>query len=83
VKKFFKAKTQRIIVLFTQKSVIMLSKIRVWDLDPEKPIPDPGSKRQRIPDPDLQDWKVQVILFTIASKRRTIGYICKVPVPVL
>jgi hypothetical protein len=49
---------QRIIEFFTQKVVIKLSKIWVWDTgseiwDPEKFIPDPGSRgqRHRIPDP--------------------------------
>ncbi len=30
--------------------------------DPEKPIPDPGSKRHRIPDPDPQHWDFVVKL---------------------
>ncbi len=43
---------QRIIELFTQKIVTKLSKIWVWDprtgtRDPEKPIPDPGSRGQK------------------------------------
>ncbi len=46
------ANFQRIIELFTQKIVSKLSKIWVWDpgseiWDPEKPIPDPGSRGQK------------------------------------
>jgi hypothetical protein len=58
------ANFQRIVEVFTQKIFNMLSNIWVWDpgseiRDPEKPIPDPGSriqgsKRYRIPDPDPQ-----------------------------
>jgi hypothetical protein len=61
LRKKIRANVQRIIELFTQKIVTKLSKILVWDPgseipDPEKPIPDPGSriqgsKRHRIPDP--------------------------------
>jgi hypothetical protein len=42
------------IVPFNQKIVIKLSKILVWS--PGSEIRDPGSKRHRIPDPDLQHW---------------------------
>jgi hypothetical protein len=59
----------RIIEVFTQKSVTKPSKIWVWDpgfeiRDPEKPIPDPGSRGQkgtgsRIPDPDPQHCFLQ------------------------
>ncbi len=62
------ANFQRIIELFTQKIVTKLSKIWIWDLgseirDPEKPIPDPGSRGQKgtgswIPDPDPQHCTV-------------------------
>jgi hypothetical protein len=45
----FLAKTLRILVLFTQKFVIKLSKI--WVSDPEKPIPDPGSMFKKAQDP--------------------------------
>jgi hypothetical protein len=41
---------QRIPVLFTQKMVVKLSKIWVWDPGSEirkKPIPDPGSRGQK------------------------------------
>jgi hypothetical protein len=48
VKNIVLTKTLRIIVLFTQKFVIKLSKIWVWARDP-------GSKRHRIPDP--QHWQ--------------------------
>jgi hypothetical protein len=54
VKKIFLAKTLRIILLFTQKFVIKLSKIWVWDPGSEiwkKPIPDPGSRVKKAPDP--------------------------------
>jgi hypothetical protein len=57
VKKIFLSKTLRIIVIFTQKIVIKLSKICVWvsgskTLDPEKkPITDPGSRVKKAPDP--------------------------------
>jgi hypothetical protein len=63
IKEKFFAKTLRIIVLiivlFTQKFVIKLSKIWAWDPGSGKTyseswIPDPGSKRHRIPDPDPQ-----------------------------
>jgi hypothetical protein len=55
-KKIFLAKLLRIIILFTQKFVITckLSKIWVWDPGSrirQNPIPDPRSKRHRIPDP--------------------------------
>ncbi len=54
----------RIIELFTQKIVTMLSKICVWDPRSgiqKKPIPDPGSRGQKgtgswIPDPEPQHW---------------------------
>jgi hypothetical protein len=47
---------QRIIELFTKKIVKKLLKIWSWDpeseiRDPEKPIPDPGSRGQKAPDP--------------------------------
>jgi hypothetical protein len=54
-KKFFLAKTLITILLFTQKFVMKLSKIWVWDLGSEKNlfrIPDPGSKRHWIPEPE-------------------------------
>ncbi len=56
---------QTIIELFTQKIVIKLSKIWVWDPRSairKKSIPDPGSrsKRHRIPDPDPQHWFFQL-----------------------
>jgi hypothetical protein len=46
-----------VVVLFTQKIVTKLSKIWVGDSgyeirDPEKPFPDLGIKKHRIPDPD-------------------------------
>jgi hypothetical protein len=60
------ANFQRIVEVFTQKMFNMLSNICLWDpgseiRDPEKTysgsgIPDPGSKRHRIPDPDPQHW---------------------------
>jgi hypothetical protein len=70
-KKFFFAKTLRMIVLFTQKFVIKLSKI--WVRDPGyghysgsgvKEAPDPGSW---IPDPDPQHqivecWNVKTVV---------------------
>ncbi len=58
-KKIVFAKTLKITVVFTQKYVIKLSKIWVWDPGPEirdpekKPIPDPG---HRIPDPYPQHF---------------------------
>jgi hypothetical protein len=69
-KKFFLAKTLRIIiVLFTEKIVIKL--LKIWVLlpeseirDPENPIPDPGSKRHRIPDPDPQHCHRGSLFFT-------------------
>ena len=57
LKKKILANFQRIIELFTQKIVIKLSKIWVWDpgseiQDPEKPIPDPVSIGvKKAPDP--------------------------------
>ncbi len=57
--KNFLAKALRIVVLFTHKFVIKLSKIWVWNPGSGKNlfrIPDPGSKRHRIPDPDPQQW---------------------------
>jgi hypothetical protein len=56
LKKKIWANFQRIIELFMQKIVIKLSKILFWDpgseiRDPEKPIPDPGSRGQKAPDP--------------------------------
>jgi hypothetical protein len=76
VNTFFLAKTLRIIVLFTQNFVIKLSKI--WFLDPEKtypgsgknlfrkkPIPDPGSKRHRIPDPSSES--ATLLICTLAA----------------
>jgi hypothetical protein len=54
LKKKIWANFQRIIELFTQKIVIKLSKIWVWDPRSgirKKPIPDPGVKMHRIPDP--------------------------------
>jgi hypothetical protein len=62
LKKKIWANFQRIIELFTQKTVTKLSKVWVWNPGSEireKPIPDPGSrgqKRLRIPDPDPQHW---------------------------
>ncbi len=62
VKKQIWTNFQRIIELSTQKIVIKLSKIWVWDpgsenRDPEKNLfRIPGSKRHRIPDPDPQHW---------------------------
>jgi hypothetical protein len=52
LKKKIWANFQRIIKLFTQNIVTKLSKIWVWDpgseiRDPEKPIPDPGSRGQK------------------------------------
>jgi hypothetical protein len=57
VQKNFKANSQRNIVLFTQQIVTKPSKL--WVCDPgsgirKTPIPDPGEKRYRIPDPDPQ-----------------------------
>ncbi len=55
---FFKAKTLRIIVLFTQNFFNKLSKIWAWDPRSrirKKPFPDPGSKRHRILNPDPQN----------------------------
>ncbi len=60
LKKKISAKFQRIIEVFTQKTVTKLSKIWVWDSGSGKNlfrIPDlgsrvQGSKRHRIPDPD-------------------------------
>jgi hypothetical protein len=60
LKKKILANFQRILELFTQKTVTKLSKVWVWDPRSgirKKPIPDPGSriqgsKRHRIPDPD-------------------------------
>ncbi len=52
---FFFANFRRIIELFTQKIVIKLSKIWVWDPGSGKNlfwIPDPGVKKA--PDPDPQ-----------------------------
>jgi hypothetical protein len=53
VKKFFFAKTLRIVVLFIHKFFIKLSKI--WVRDPgskiRKTIPDPGSRVKEAPDP--------------------------------
>ncbi len=53
------ASFQRIIELFTKKIVKKLLKIWSWDpgseiRDPEKPIPDPGSRGQKAPDPRSQ-----------------------------
>jgi len=48
--KIILAKTLRIIILFTQKFIIKLSKIWVWDPGAgirKKPIPDPGSRGQK------------------------------------
>jgi hypothetical protein len=59
IKKIFLAKTLRIKVLFIQKFVFTISKICVWDPGTGKNlfrIPNPGSKRHRIPDPDPQHW---------------------------
>jgi hypothetical protein len=57
VKKKNRDNSVRIIVIFAQKMVTKLSKIRVWDLGSGK-IPFgsriQGSKRLRIPDPDPQ-----------------------------
>jgi hypothetical protein len=61
---------QRIIELFTQKTVTKISKIWVWDpgseiWDPEKIYSGSriqGSKRHWIPDPDLQHWTIFLIL---------------------
>jgi hypothetical protein len=50
VKKKIWANLQRIIELSTQKIIIKLSKIWVWDPGSEirkKPIPDPGSRGQK------------------------------------
>ncbi len=56
---------KEIVVLFTQKFAIQLSKIWVWDpgsenRDPGSENRDPGSKRYlpdvQIPDPDPQHW---------------------------
>jgi hypothetical protein len=54
LKKTILTNFQRIIDLFTQKVVTMLLKIWVWDpgseiRDPEKPLPDPGSRGQKGP----------------------------------
>jgi hypothetical protein len=62
LKKKIWANFQRIMELFTQKIVTKLSKIWVWDpgseiRDPEKTYSGSriqGSKKHRIPDPDLQ-----------------------------
>jgi hypothetical protein len=57
VKEIFLAKTLRIIVLSYQKFVIKPSKIWVWDPETGKNqfrIPDPGSKRHWLSDPDPQ-----------------------------
>jgi hypothetical protein len=67
LKKKIWANFQRIIELFAQKIVTKLSKVWVWDLgsgipDPEKTYSGSriqGSKRHRIPDPDLQHWVLQ------------------------
>ncbi len=64
LKKKIWADFQRIIELFTQKTVTKLSKVWVWDPGSGKNlfrIPDPGSRGQkgtgsRIPDPDPQHW---------------------------
>jgi hypothetical protein len=45
VKKKIWSKLQRIKEHLTQKIVIKLSKYRFRIRDPEKPVPDPGSKR--------------------------------------
>ncbi len=53
-KKKIWANLQGIIEIFTRKIVIKLSKLKVWDPRSGKNlfrIPDPGSKRHRIPDP--------------------------------
>ncbi len=50
LKKPIWANVQRIIEVFTQKIVIKLSKIWVWDPGSEireKPTPDPGSRGQK------------------------------------
>jgi hypothetical protein len=54
LKKKIWANFQRIIELFTQKIVPKLSKIKIWVWgpgseirDPEKPIPDPGSRGKK------------------------------------
>jgi hypothetical protein len=51
-KEIFLAKTIRIVVPFTQKFVIKLSKIIGFGIrDPEKPIPDPGSRVKKSTEP--------------------------------
>jgi hypothetical protein len=52
LKKKICANFQKIVEVFTQKIFNMLSNIWVWDpgseiRDPEKPIPDPGSRGQK------------------------------------
>jgi hypothetical protein len=54
LKKKIWANFQRIIELFTQNIVTKLSKIWVWDPRSgirKKPIPNPGSRGQKAPDP--------------------------------
>jgi hypothetical protein len=54
LKKKILANFQRIIELFTQKTVIKLSKIWVWDPRSgirKKPIPDPSPGVKKAPDP--------------------------------
>jgi hypothetical protein len=75
-KKKFLANFLRILELFTQKIVTMLSKIWVWDpgseiRDPEKTFSGSriqGSKRHRIPDP--QHWQM------------ALGFVLKTKIPV-
>jgi hypothetical protein len=55
VKKFFLAKTLRIIVLFTQKFLIKLSKIWVWDQGPRSRIWNPGKNLFRTLGPRSRD----------------------------
>ncbi len=62
MKKKIWANLQRFIELSTQKIVIKLSKI--WILDPrsgiqKKPIPDPGSRGQKAPDPGIRNTVYQ------------------------
>jgi hypothetical protein len=66
MKKKIWANFQRIIELFTQKIDTKLSKIWVWDPGSRKNlfrIPNPGSKRHRIPDPDPQHWVPVLVPF--------------------
>ncbi len=67
VKKIFVTKTLKIVVLFTQKFLIKLSKIWVWDPrsgipdQEKKPVPYPGFRVKKAPYPGFGSGKLMRI----------------------